>query len=123
MSKLRSYSIQIRDAAETYFGEEHRIYPHITSSETEFDVGSIVLRMGRGENDGVALTPSEAREIAIALADAADGADRFSPIKKLLCEHSGCGHGIQVEQVTVRLDRGDKVFVERAPNSLLRIRK
>lgn len=122
MSKLRSYSIQIRDAAETYFGEEHRIYPHITSSETEFDVGSIVLRMGRGERrrcpDAV-----RSKGIAIALADAADGADRFSPIKKLICEHSGCGHGIQVEQVTVRLDRGDKVFVERAPNSLLRVRK
>lgn len=32
---------------------------------------------------------------------------------ELLAEHSGCGHGTQVEQVTVRLAPGDAVYVVR----------
>lgn len=35
--------------------------------------------------------------------------------QKLLLEHSGCGHGTQVEQVTVRLNRGDKVVLLMGP--------
>jgi hypothetical protein len=37
--------------------------------------------------------------------------------QKLLLEHSGCGHGTQVEQVTVRLNRGDKVVLLMGPHT------
>lgn len=34
-----------------------------------------------------------------------------SDAEKLLLEHSGCGHGRQMEQLTIGLHPGDKVFV------------
>jgi hypothetical protein len=35
--------------------------------------------------------------------------------QKLLLEHSGCGQGTQVEQMIVRLNRGDKVVLLMGP--------
>lgn len=34
-----------------------------------------------------------------------------SPISKVILEHSGCGYSTQVEQLTVRLEPGDKVLL------------
>ena len=33
------------------------------------------------------------------------------PKSKLLLEHSGCGRGTQVDQITVRINPGDKVML------------
>jgi len=37
------------------------------------------------------------------------------PSWKVLAEHSGCGYGTQVDQITVRVNRGDKVVLIPAP--------
>jgi hypothetical protein len=37
--------------------------------------------------------------------------------QKLILEHSGCGHGTQIEQITVRLHRGDKVVLIMGPHT------
>lgn len=36
---------------------------------------------------------------------------------KVLTEHNGCGHGTQVDQLTVRLNPGDKVMLVMGPYS------
>lgn len=53
------------------------------------------------------------------LADAEITAPQPAPAQdvagKVIAEHSGCGYGIQVDQLTVRLYRGDKVIMVRGP--------
>lgn len=41
MSKPRSYSVVVRDAADICFGAASMIFAHTSSSETEGDEGSI----------------------------------------------------------------------------------
>lgn len=57
--------------------------------------------------------------IASALALAVSTAPQPAPAQdvagKVIAEHSGCGYGIQVDQLTVRLYRGDKVIMVRGP--------
>lgn len=51
---------------------------------------------------------AEAAENVLALAQPVQPAE---PKSKLLLEHSGCGHSTQVEQITARLNPGDKVML------------
>ena len=43
--------------------------------------------------------------------------EHVMPASKVLLEHSGCGQGTQVEQLTVRLNPGDKVVLLMGPYS------
>ena len=38
-------------------------------------------------------------------------APKIAEYRKVLAEHSGCGNGMQVDQITVRLEPGDKVIL------------
>lgn len=40
-----------------------------------------------------------------------DAGIKPSPVSKVILEHSGCGYSTQVEQLTVRLEPGDKVLL------------
>lgn len=72
MSKRRNYWISIRNAAEEYFGGEHRIFAKMSSLETDAAEGWVELQIGRG--DKITMTPDEARHIANTLLGAVDGA-------------------------------------------------
>lgn len=37
----------------------------------------------------------------------------FGNMVELIAEHSGCGQGVQVDQLSVRLAPGDRVFISR----------
>lgn len=41
--------------------------------------------------------------------------ERTQQLGQVIAQHSGCGYGIQVDQLTVRLYRGDKVIMVRGP--------
>lgn len=51
------------------------------------------------------------KEIAQAIEAAIAAAQADTPRTRVLTEHSGCGQGTQVDQLTVRLNPGDKVVL------------
>lgn len=55
------------------------------------------------------------RELQVLRSTSVEAAKAFDDAvtAELLVEHSGCGHGVQVEQVTARLAPGDAVYVVR----------
>lgn len=105
------------DEARGYYVTLDPMYAHPATNDSAASRLAFVLRM---HDDNYRMLDGEPRkawsdeflksETRQALAEF-DGAIPPKKSHKVLAEHSGCGTGTQIDQITVRLEPGDKVIL------------
>lgn len=106
MSNPRDYDVEIRDAGMEYFNEGHRFYANVSSTDAVGEDGAVKLRIGRSGQQ-ITLTTSEAKEIGVALMNAAHGA---TPPRDRVVGHviDDAGRDLKVTQ-SILENGGDRI--------------